>query len=379
VLGENNYSSFEPSSKVEPVKGARKISIVEEGVDFEVEFVRAEALSAQLLSMIHDTYSDLRIGKRFSVIDLSAVLKTCADSISSNAYAWLFLCQRRNRQSYLVEHAFRTAIYAMAIGTRLGQKAHEVAELGLAALLSDVGKIMIPNVILDKEGALSSAEYAVIRVHPLEGRKILQNQSDASVSVIDVVVSHHERIDGQGYPTGLAGAEISLPARIVAIADAYDAMTCERAYAEARTVQDALGILSSCRGKQFDAELTDVFTLLVGDIPSGGLVSIESGRSACVLEPALPASVFGRSAHETKQKGNGQGSIAQNLKRHLKEPHFKIMTYTHDEARAKPCIATVPLSSFKVVDDINETAARFTLPSEQVHLMHRKYLRALSK
>lgn len=344
MLGENNYSSFDIGLNAEQVIGVQKAQTISVRVDFEVEFTNAERLSSELLSKIHDVYSDLRVGKQVSLDSLSALLLQVSHSLQKNPYVWFFLCQNRNRQAYLVEHAFRTAIYAMAIALRVGQTNEQLSALGVAALLSDVGKIMIPDAILDKEGSLNSAEYAVIRVHPLEGRKILQNQSDASIDVIDVVLSHHERIDGQGYPAGIAGAEISLAARIVAIADAYDAMTCERAYAQARSVKDALGILWSCRGKQFDEQLIETFTALVGEYPSGALVSMNNGLEACVLEP-------------TQKSASAEVS-------------YKLLALNG----TPDALVIAPLSSLEALS----CGATFKLPCEQTHLAHRACLRQLA-
>ena len=293
MLGENNYSSYEVDGTSKGPCGVSRIPDFEAHYakarpvvsSFEQEIARAFALSDQLKLSIDELCARLRVGQNVQLAPVRNLLQACAESVESNVFSWLFLCQIKNPQSYLVEHAFRTAALAMALGSRLSMRDHEIVELGLAAMLSDVGKIMIPNSILEKEGALSSAEYAVIRVHPLEGRKILLSHTDASSALIDVVVSHHEQVDGNGYPANLFGENIPYFARIVAIADAFDAMTSERSYAPARSVADAQKILWGCRDKQFDASLVEVFLSMLGVFPPGTEVRLSDGSSAVVLEP----------------------------------------------------------------------------------------------
>ena len=292
MLGENNYSSYEvdgvskSSCKLNRIPGFEFQSLEVSPVrSFEQEIAQAYELSDQLKYCIDELYSKLRAGSTVQLEPIRSLLLSCVSSIERNVFSWLFLCQVKNPHSYLVEHAFRTAVLAMALGTRLRLSAGELAELGLAAMVSDVGKIMIPNSILEKEGALNSAEYAVIQVHPLEGRKILLSQTDASPELIEVVISHHEQIDGTGYPTKLFGESIPYFARIVAIADAYDAMTSERSYAPARSITDAQAILSFCRDRQFDASMVEAFLNMVGAFPSGTEIRLSEGGSAVVLEP----------------------------------------------------------------------------------------------
>ncbi|MCH2158435.1 MAG: HD-GYP domain-containing protein [Oleiphilaceae bacterium] len=286
MLGENNYSSYTFSQDVQ-VCGrdayAMKATIEH---PFEREFLRAQSLAKELMDVIYDLYAAFRCGSSVSVSqDIQPTIERCQESISRNLYAWLALCQTKRKQSYLIEHAFRTTVLSMSLASALKWDSREILKLGLSALLSDVGKVMIPSSILNKEGALTSAEYAVIRVHPLEGRKLLQQLSDVDASVIDIVVSHHERIDGQGYPQGLTADQIPLSAKLIAITDAFDAMTSERAYASARSIDDAMKILVQCKGKQFDESLTDAFLALLGNVPSGLHVKSSSGRALLILEP----------------------------------------------------------------------------------------------
>ena len=138
--------------------------------------------------------------------------------------------------------------------------------LEFAAVLHDIGKLGLPDAVLTKPGPLSAEERAVMEQHPLIGRRVLEGVAFLT-PVLDAVAGHHERWDGRGYPGGLAGTAIPLAARIIAVVDAYDAMTTSRPYRPARTVAAARGELERCRGSQFDPDVVDSFLRSTGGPP----------------------------------------------------------------------------------------------------------------
>jgi diguanylate cyclase (GGDEF)-like protein len=162
------------------------------------------------------------------------------------------------RDPELREHVQGVASLSVAVGKRLGLNPEEVEELVIAAQLHDVGKIAIPDAVLHKSGPLDEAEWTLIRQHPLVGQRIL-SAVPALVGVGAIVRATHERWDGAGYVDGLSGHAIPLAARIIAICDAFSAMTSERPYGGAVPVEEALGELRRCAGAQFDPEVVRVF------------------------------------------------------------------------------------------------------------------------
>jgi diguanylate cyclase (GGDEF)-like protein len=162
------------------------------------------------------------------------------------------------KQPALSEHSGEVAELAMAVARRLGMQGEEIDEVARAAELHDVGKVGIPDAILDKPAALDVAEWEFMRQHTILGERIL-NAAPALRPVATIVRSTHERWDGSGYPDGLAGEEIPLGARIVAVCDAYGAMTADRVYRSARTHDDACQELRAMAGAQFDPEVVAVF------------------------------------------------------------------------------------------------------------------------
>lgn len=165
-------------------------------------------------------------------------------------------------------HTERAAIYACAIGRELGLSDESMRILQQATLLRDIGKIGVPDRILNKQGALDEDEQKRMQGHVVLGEQII-SPLRSTTSLLPIIRHHHERVDGKGYPDGLAGDQIPLGARIVAIADAYDAMVSPRPYRPALTPAKAIATLQSGAGKQWDARLVELFVNWLERQPSG--------------------------------------------------------------------------------------------------------------
>jgi diguanylate cyclase (GGDEF)-like protein len=170
----------------------------------------------------------------------------------------VLLSTLRERQPELHAHLADVAVTAVAVAHELDMSMEEVDEVGRAAELHDVGKMAIPDAILNKAGPLDEAEWSFMRRHTIIGERILA-AAPALVPVASLVRSSHERWDGDGYPDAMAGEEIPLGARVVAVCDAYDAMVSERPYRAALSPHDALAELRRCAGTQFDSRVVEAF------------------------------------------------------------------------------------------------------------------------
>jgi len=166
-----------------------------------------------------------------------------------------------SRDPHAFGHARRTAELAVTLAERLGWSRGELGTLRLGALLHDVGKVAVPVAVLRKPSALEPVELAAIRRHPLVGARLLSRVPAARPGLASVLF-HHERWDGCGYPLGRAGEEIPPEARVVAIADAFDAMTTRSAYRRALSVSQALAEIDDCAGAQFDPVYAQSFVEL---------------------------------------------------------------------------------------------------------------------
>ena len=177
------------------------------------------------------------------------------------------------------EHSGEVVDLAVAVGGRLGLRGHELEDLALAAHLHDVGKIGVPREVLDKPGPLDAAEIELMRRHPDIGADLVA-QVPALAGVAASVRAMHERVDGGGYPRGLAGEEIPLSARIVFCCDAYSAMRQERAYKPAMDRRQAVAELERCAGTQFDAAVVRVLVQVLAEAEAAERRAAPAGRPA---------------------------------------------------------------------------------------------------
>ncbi|MBP1153686.1 MULTISPECIES: HD-GYP domain-containing protein [unclassified Paenibacillus] len=162
------------------------------------------------------------------------------------------------RDSYTSGHSHRVGDMSVRIGERMGLETDDLMRLKWSAMLHDIGKIGISESILNKEGKLTDDEYRLMKQHPELGRRILKDLPYAEL-ILGGVMHHHERMDGKGYPYGLSGDQIGLQARIIAVCDVWDAITSKRSYRDAMSYHDALKIMESGRGSQFDPLVLDHF------------------------------------------------------------------------------------------------------------------------
>jgi response regulator RpfG family c-di-GMP phosphodiesterase len=162
------------------------------------------------------------------------------------------------RDSYTSGHSMRVRSYALQLARALGLDSRTRKRLSLAAKLHDIGKVGLPEAILNKPSSLTEGEYAVVRKHPEAGERIL-SPIIRDPLVLAAIRGHHERYDGRGYPDGLVGTQTPLLARIIAVADCFDAMTSVRAYRPARPASEALRVLEQERGAQLDPQLVTLF------------------------------------------------------------------------------------------------------------------------
>ena len=170
------------------------------------------------------------------------------------------------RDTGTAQHSQTVGRLSEQIATALGLDAERVERVRLAGLLHDLGKIGVADTILRKPGALTEAEWAEMRKHPELGARILSGANLDDISAW--VLAHHERPDGRGYPSGIEGDAIPLEARILAVADSFEAMISDRVYRKAMPVSDALAELRRCAGAQFDARVVDAFAAVLGGVPA---------------------------------------------------------------------------------------------------------------
>ena len=168
------------------------------------------------------------------------------------------------KSSYIKAHSTRVAYLSLKIGRSINLPSDQLCDLRLTAMLHDIGKVFIDDVIHNKPGSLTESEYDEMKKHPEIGCRIVV-ASTGTEHIADYILCHHERWDGNGYPQGLKSESIPLLSRIISIADAYEAMTNNRVYREAKTKEQAISDIIRNSGKQFDPMLVKEFLAVINE------------------------------------------------------------------------------------------------------------------
>jgi HD-GYP domain-containing protein (c-di-GMP phosphodiesterase class II) len=183
-------------------------------------------------------------------------------------------------------HSVAVCALMVALARQLELNEQEVREAGMAGLMHDLGKAVMPMAVLNKPGKLTDDEFRVIKSHPVEGHRLLVEGKTASAIVLDVCLHHHEKIDGSGYPDRLTGDAISLFAKMGAVCDVYDAITSNRPYKAGWDPAESIRKMTEWSKGHFDENVFQAFIKSIGIYPVGSLVKLSSGRLAVVLEQA---------------------------------------------------------------------------------------------
>lgn len=235
----------------------------------------------------HQTVSGLleqaRLGNALDTKSARLVVTDCVDSILRNPDALLWMAKIKHVDHYTMEHCLNVSVLAIAFGRHLRMDRQDLIRLGTGGLLHDVGKMKIPDEILNKPGRLTEEEFAVMKQHSEIGKELLAKSQGSLNYAVDVAFNHHERMDGNGYPRGLFASELSEYARIISIVDAFDAMTSNRCYERSRSTLDALKTIYRDRDKHFDEQYALEFIQLMGPYPPGTIVELANGAVGIVL------------------------------------------------------------------------------------------------
>lgn len=253
-------------------------------IDAQKEHRAAMGVYREARNLTKTLLDDVRLGGAINTEQAKSTVKDCVHSILRNPDALLWMARMRTEAEYTAEHCLNVCILSIAFGRHLGMTEAELEKLGLCGLLHDVGKMRVPPQVLNKVEPLTDKEFNMIKAHTVHGRNLLMSSPGVPNIAVDVAYSHHERMDGEGYPRKMKASGISDFARIIAIVDAYDAMTADRCYSRAIPSTDALKRIFQDRGTHFDERLALEFIKNVGLYPPGSIVELVNGLVGIVLE-----------------------------------------------------------------------------------------------
>jgi putative nucleotidyltransferase with HDIG domain len=211
-----------------------------------------------------------------------------AQAVAQNRTALVALTALKEYDNYTFTHMVNVSILTMAQARALGIEGSLLREFGLAGLMHDIGKVRTPLDVLTKPERLTDAEFAIMRMHVLDGAEILRRTPDMPPLASVVAFEHHLRLDGTGYPVGVTRTTLNLATMLCSIADVYDAMRSQRGYQESFPSDRILAVLKGNDGSQFDRHLVRRFSQLMGIYPPGTLVRLDSGEIAVVLRIHAP-------------------------------------------------------------------------------------------
>jgi putative nucleotidyltransferase with HDIG domain len=280
-----------PSVSPEDVAAAAEASLlaavqsrpVSQGVAMEDELQRAVKLCANAKAAVISMFGDARMGQALQFEQAGELVEEISDSVLRHPNALISLARLKNADEYTYMHSVAVCALMIALARQLGLNEALVREAGLAGLLHDIGKMAIPDAVLNKPGKLTDSEFATVRDHPVAGSQMLLESKQLSALVLDVCLHHHEKMDGSGYPHRLAGEQISLYARMGTVCDVYDAITSNRPYKAGWDPAESIRKMAEWKG-HFDPEVFQAFVKTVGIYPVGSLVRLASGRIGVVME-----------------------------------------------------------------------------------------------
>lgn len=253
-------------------------------VSLKEEVARARQLQAKSKAAVTSMFQEARMGNAINIAEAAPLVDEINQSISRNPEAFLNISRLKTKDDYTYMHSVAVCGLMIALGKQMGLSHADLKDAGMAGLLHDVGKMMIPEEVLNKPGKLSDEEFEIVKNHPRRGWEVLNISEGANLVAMDVVLHHHERVDGTGYPEKISGEALTLFARMGAVCDVYDALTSNRCYKNGWEPSEALRKMAEWRNGHFDERVFHAFVKTIGIYPTGTLVKLKSGRLAVVIE-----------------------------------------------------------------------------------------------
>ena len=299
------------------------------------EVERAALICQESKAAVVSMFEEVRMGKAVDVGGARQLVEDISDSISRNPGAIISLARLKTADDYTYMHSVAVCAMMVALAKQLGLDEAQTRSCGMAGLLHDLGKVAMPVDVLNKPGKLTDAEFDIMKQHPVEGHKMLLAGSDVDPVAIDVVLHHHEKTSGTGYPKGLKGDQISLYSKMGAVCDVYDAITSNRPYKAGWDPAESLRKMAEWANGHFDLMIFQAFVKSMGIYPVGSLIRLKSGRIGVVMEQSNKS---------------------------LTTPIIKVFYSTKSEMRIAPVI--VDLSKTTEVDKIlnREDPAKWNFP-----------------
>ena len=253
-------------------------------VSVQQEMKRAARICAQAKRAMTSMFQEARMGNAVEAGGARRLVEEITDSVTRNPSALISLARLKTADDYTYMHSVAVCALMISLARQLKVDESLIRKLGIAGLLHDMGKAMMPLEVLNKPGKLTDDEFRIMKSHPEEGFKLLRDSQYVDEITFDVVLHHHEKTDGSGYPERLKDTEISLYAKMGAVCDVYDAITSNRPYKSGWDPAESLRKMAEWANGHFDPTVFQAFVKSLGIYPIGSLVRLKSGRLGVVVE-----------------------------------------------------------------------------------------------
>lgn len=247
------------------------------------ELVSARDTHRVLSHTVGDVMNDIANNKTLDGTALKRAINPMLDSIISNPDAFVWLTRMKYKDNYTYNHAVSASVWAVSFGRHLGFPRPKLQSLALGAMLFDIGKMKLPEKLINNPKRYNQFEYELVKKHIDYSLEILNNTKGIGADVIEMVATHHERHNGSGYPNGMLGDQIPILGKIAGIVDCYDAIISDRVFATALSPHDAVKKLYDWRDIDFQAELVEQFIQVVGIYPVGTVIEVSDGRVGVIV------------------------------------------------------------------------------------------------
>lgn len=234
-------------------------------------------------TVVKSVLDKVMLGEDFDSYSVKNTVKNMVREVLTNEEAMLMMIMLKSNHNHVAQHCLNVSILAIGFARYLGYAESKIEEIGMGALLHDIGKVKIDETLLEKKGDLSPKEIQSLCKHPQHAYHILKTKADLPPAVLDIAICHHERLGGQGYPRGLKAEQISQRVRIVSIIDTFEALTTDQPHRKAISVVEAYKILMQDKNIKFEEKLVLKFIEWRGIYPAGTIVEMKNGEVGIVV------------------------------------------------------------------------------------------------
>lgn len=264
--------------------GIMYVYIDEEAPIAIIEDRNEEEVYNEAFSTMKDVLTTVTEGGSVQVAPVKDTVDEIVGRVINNESVFTQLTGMKDIDNYTFHHCVDVCVFSVITGKKIGLSVEDLTELGMGAILHDIGKCRVPLSILNKPGKLTDEEFMTMKLHSIYGFEIIQNTDGLSKKMATIACQHHEKWNGSGYPSSLREGQIDILARIVTLADVYDALTANRCYKKKSLPHEAADFIMKNAGIMFDPELTSIFINNITIYPEGTMVILNSGEIGSVIE-----------------------------------------------------------------------------------------------